>query len=377
LKTVLVCGARPNFIKVAPLVKAIAALNASNNFAIIEPFLVHTGQHYDYAMSSVFFKDLSIPQPDVHLGIGSGSHAEQTGSMMMALEKIFISQAAEMVVVIGDVNSTLAGALAAAKLNLPIAHIEAGIRTGDQSMPEEVNRRLTDHVSRFLFTTCELDDHNLLSEGIEQSLIYRSGNILADTLLSNLGRIRRRRITEQLGVTNGEYCLITLHRPSNVDEEAQLRILGSQIALLARHLPVVFPVHPRTRRMLESIAIFNVLLKAGVKLTEPLGYLDFVSLESHSRMVVTDSGGAQVETTILGIPCLTVMDKPVWPITHELGTNHLLGTGVINLAREALHLVHAPRRPVKPQIPLWDGKAAERIVGIMGEYAISRRIQGS
>lgn len=355
------------------MIKAINTHNAAGKSEVIEPYLIHTGQHYDYAMSAVFFKDLAIPQPDIHLGIGSGSHAEQTGRMLIELEKLFVSQAAEMVVVVGDVNSTLAGALAAAKLHLPLAHIEAGVRTNDLSMPEEVNRLLTDHVSQLLFTTCEQDDRNLLHEGIAQKRIHRAGNILADTLLSNLARIRHRRVLGPLGLNKGNYILVTLHRPSNVDDPDRLADLVEQLCKLQPYYPVVFPVHPRTLNVLKSTSLDRRLRKVGVKLIEPQGYLDFISLELHSRMVVTDSGGAQVETTVLGVPCLTVMDKPVWAITHELGTNRLLGNDISRLAQQARRIAGDVRPTTNDGIPLWDGRAAERIVKVMGKHVLACR----
>lgn len=376
LKTVIVCGARPNFIKIAPLLKAINAFNDACKSEVIKPFLVHTGQHYDYAMSAVFFKDLAIPEPDVHLGIGSGSHAEQTGRMLIELEKVLLGQSAELVIVVGDVNSTLAGALAAAKLNLPLAHVESGVRSFDMSMPEEVNRLLTDQVTRYLFTTCEQDDFNLINEGVSQERIYRAGNIMADTLLANLTRIRQRRVAEHLELSSGDYCLFTLHRPANVDDPHRLAGVVEQVCKLAKELSVVFPVHPRTQNMLEGCGLIRKLSAAGVRLTRPLGYIDFASLELHSRLVVTDSGGVQVETSILGVPCLTVMDRPVWTITHQMGTNHLLGTGINQLAREAIRLIHLTNKRENTLIPLWDGHTAERIVRVIGDFALSQRPGG-
>jgi UDP-N-acetylglucosamine 2-epimerase (non-hydrolysing) len=354
-------------------VKAILAHNESQNSVQIEPILVHTGQHYDYAMSAVFFKDLAIPSPDVHLGVGSGTHAEQTGRMLIELEKLFMKQSAELVVVVGDVNSTLAGALAATKLNLPVVHVEAGVRSYDMSMPEEVNRVLTDHISKVLFTTCQQDDDNLLKEGIGQERIVRSGNIMADTLISSLASIQRRRVLKRFGLSEGGYCLVTLHRPSNVDDPVRLAELTGQICKIARRLPVVFPVHPRTQRTLTTTCLDHRLRLAGVQVTEPLGYLDFASLELHSRLVVTDSGGVQVETTVLGVPCLTIMDLPVWTITHELGTNHLLGKNMLHLAAKALQIASKGKPSIHPPIPLWDGHAAERIVEVIGRLNPERK----
>jgi len=339
----IVVGTRPNFIKVAPIIKAL-------NEKSIGFTLVHTGQHYDYKMSKVFFKDLEIPEPDIHLGVGSGTHAEQTGQIMIEFEKILIESQPDLVLVVGDVNSTLATALAAIKLHIPIAHVEAGVRSNDKRMPEEVNRLLTDHISTYLFTTSSYDDDNLLKEGIPKRDIYRVGNVMVDSLLSNIDKVPSL-------LTPQSYILLTLHRPGNVDNRYMLDSILSTVGSLG--IPVIFPAHPRT---LKNIKEFR--LTPDFNLLSPQGYLDFLGLEKNARIVITDSGGVQVETTILGVPCLTLLDSPLWPITHEQGTNVLVGSDMVKLKDSALHILNSIPDS-KPVIELWDGKASERIVDLL------------
>ena len=301
-------------------------------------------------MSKVFFRDLDIPEPDIHLGVGSGTHAEQTGQIMIEFEKVLIESQPDLVLVVGDVNSTLASALAAVKLRIPIAHVEAGVRSDDKKMPEEVNRLLTDHISTYLFTTSDYDDENLLREGIPKRNIYRVGNVIADSLLSN--------IEKALSIlTPQSYILLTLHRPSNVDNKERLSSILSTVSAIG--IPVVFPAHPRT---LKNIKEFGITPKFN--LLSPQGYLDFLSLEKNAKMVITDSGGVQVETTILGVPCLTLLDSPLWPITHKQGTNILVGGDTIKLKDSALHILNSVPNS-KPIIELWDGKASKRIVDLL------------
>ena len=346
-----VVGARPNFMKVAPVMRALAARG-------VEQRLVHTGQHYDARMSDVFFEDLSLPAPDFHLGVGSGSHAEQTAKVMLAFEQT-VSQLPrpDWVLVPGDVNSTLAAALVATKLGLRVAHLEAGLRSGDRSMPEEVNRVATDHVSDLLLTPSADADENLAREGIPAERIVRVGNVMIDSLLAALPLARERAVPEQLGLDDGGYAVVTLHRPSNVDDPATLRRLLGALGDLARELPVVFPVHPRTRARLASPDLAGAA--GALRLEEPFGYVDFLSLLAEARLVLTDSGGLQEESTVLGIPCLTLRENTERPVTVSEGTNVVVGTDpkrILDAASQALRGRFQRRCP-----ELWDGSAGERV----------------
>ena len=368
MKVVLVAGARPNFIKIAPIIRAIDKHNASKEGETIQPFLVHTGQHYAYEMSKVFFEDLELPEPDVYLGVGSGTHAEQTGKVMIEFEKVLFAQKPELVVVVGDVNSTLAGALAAVKLHIPVAHVESGLRSFDRQMPEEINRLLTDHISDYLFTTSNYDDNNLRNEGIPANKIFRVGNIMADSLLHSIEIAKKLDIMSRLRLREQSYALLTLHRPSNVDSEESLTDILTAIGKISQMIPVVFPVHPRTRKNIDKFGLRHICDEANnhLILTQPLGYLSFLNLEMNAKMVITDSGGVQVETTIIGIPCLTILDFPVWVITHKQGTNTLVGSNYQKLKEEASKILNGKSR--KGRIPqLWDGKVAERIVNILAK----------
>ena len=371
MKIISVAGARPNFMKIAPILRAIDKYNASEGKNIIEPVLVHTGQHYDYEMSKIFFEDLELPEPGKYLGVGSGTHAEQTGKVMIELEKVLVEQKPDLVLVVGDVNSTLAGALAAVKLHIPVAHVEAGLRSFDREMPEEINRLLTDHVSDCLFTTSEYDDDNLLREGIPRDRIFSVGNVMVDSLMSNREMAKKSSVLSRLGLREQGYALLTLHRPANVDDRESLSNILEAVGSIGRRIPVVFPVHPRTRKNIDRFGLANICDSTNNQLilTEPLGYLSFLNLEMKSRMVVTDSGGVQVETTVLGIPCLTVLDSPIWTITHEQGTNTLVGSDSRKLVDEAFNILEGKGK--KGAIPqLWDGKAAERIVHTLAESFI-------
>jgi UDP-N-acetylglucosamine 2-epimerase (non-hydrolysing) len=367
VKAVLVVGARPNFMKIAPLLAAMGKSKEEDE-QFFQTVLVHTGQHYDYEMSQIFFEELKLPEPDVHLGIGSGTHAEQTGNTMIEVEKILLDENPDLLIVVGDVNATLAAALAAAKLNIPIAHIEAGIRSLDREMPEEINRLLTDHLSDYLFTTSEHDDNNLRKEGIPTEKIFRVGNIMADSLLASRETAANSDVLSRLGLKKQGYALVTLHRPSNVDSEEGLTDILITIGEISRKIPVVFPVHPRTRKNIDRFGLGRIVDGVkNLKLIEPLGYLNFLNLEMNAKMVITDSGGVQVETTILGVPCLTMLDYPVWPITHEQGTNILVGSDMPRLKEEALKIIDGKSK--RGHIPrLWDGKAAERIVKVLKAY---------
>ncbi len=375
MKIVLVVGARPNFIKIAPLIRAIDKHNSQSPITI-NCLLVHTGQHYDYEMSQVFFQDLELPKPDIHLGIGSGTHAEQTGRIMIEFEKILLEAKPDVTVVVGDVNSTLAAALVAVKLHIPIAHIEAGVRSYDWTMPEEVNRYLTDHVSSYLFTTSKYDDNNLKKEGISPKRIFCVGNIMVDSLLSSKELAGKSDILSRLNLSKQNYALLTLHRPSNVDDKQNLARILTALTKIAEKVPIVFPAHPRTQKRLEEFNFQPPITNHQSPITSheflmiaPLGYIDFLNLEMNSKFVITDSGGIQVETTVLGIPCLTVLDSPVWLITHKQGTNTLVGSDSRKLVSEATKILDHQSPVTNHKLlkcpELWDGKAAERIVKVL------------
>ncbi|MGO9275603.1 MAG: non-hydrolyzing UDP-N-acetylglucosamine 2-epimerase [Terriglobia bacterium] len=370
-RVIHVVGARPNYMKVAPLMREMGKKPES-----WQQVLTHTGQHYDHHMSEVFFQDLGLPQPDVYLGIGSGSHSEQYARVLLAFEPVLKERRPDWVIVVGDVNSTLACALCAAQMGVRVAHVEAGLRSCDRSMPEEINRIVTDHLSDLLFTSEPSGNQNLIGEGIPAEKIRFVGNTMIDSLASMLPRTENASILKQLGLCGSEngkrnastdagkpwqpYVLVTLHRPSNVDEPAALGEILSALDVVARDLPVIFPVHPRTRRRIEE----NRLLASGQhwRLMEPLGYIDFLTLQRHAALVITDSGGIQEETTYLGVPCLTVRPNTERPVTIALGTNRLVERRSSAIL-QATHDVLRGARAVKREPPsLWDGHAAERIV---------------
>jgi UDP-N-acetylglucosamine 2-epimerase (non-hydrolysing) len=364
MKIVLVVGARPNFIKIAPIIRAVKQHNIDFPNNSLEYLLVHTGQHYDYEMSQIFFKDLNIPEPDIHLGVGSGTHAEQTGRIMMALEKVLLQNKPELVMTPGDTNSTLASALTAVKIHVAVAHIESGVRTFDSKMPEEINRVLTDHMSDYLFTTSHYDNVYLKREGISLNKIYTVGNIIADSILQYREMASKADTLQKFNLVAGNYALVTLHREANVDNKEKLLTILTEIANISKAISVVFPVHPRTKKNLETHGILNLLPQNNIKYINPLGYIDMLNLEMNSRFVITDSGGIQVETTILGIPCLTVMDYEVWPITNKEGTNRLVGSNCEKLQKEVKVILKGNKKNIRcPE--LWDGKTAERIVKII------------
>jgi UDP-N-acetylglucosamine 2-epimerase (non-hydrolysing) len=348
----VVAAARPNFMKVAPVLRALEGR--------AETTLVHTGQHYDDHMSNVFFEELGIPRPDVNLGVGSGSHAEQTAAVMVAFEKQLVGSGTDAVVVVGDVNSTLAASLVATKLGIPVAHVEAGLRSGDWTMPEECNRVLTDRMSTWLFTPSADGDANLLAEGIAAERIHLVGNVMIDTLLANIDRARARAavLRSELGGLD-RFAVLTLHRPANVDDSENLSRLIDAVAGAAADLPIVFPVHPRTSARLEG----RGGLPANLRCLAPMSYLDFIGLVAEAELVLTDSGGIQEETSVLGVPCLTIRDNTERPITCELGTNRLIGTDPAAIAPAVIEARRAARRPAS--IPLWDGHAGERVAGVL------------
>ena len=360
MKAAVIVGARPNFMKAAPLIREFRKRPRMHTL------LVHTGQHYDENMSRVFFEDLELPEPDIHLGVGSGSHAEQTGKVMVAFEGVVSRERPDLIIVVGDVNSTLACSLVGAKALVPVAHVEAGLRSFDLAMPEEINRMVTDILSKFCFTTSPEAETNLLREGVNPGRIFFVGNIMIDSLLFYLERAERSRIIEELGVTHGGYVLVTLHRPSNVDESGVFAGIMGALADVARQLPVVFPVHPRTRKMIES-ARCAFAIPESLKLIEPLGYLDFIKAMRHARIVITDSGGIQEETTVLGIPCITVRENTERPITIDMGTNVLVGADPEKIRGEAARILDGAVRAHSVP-PLWDGKTAGRIADIVERH---------
>jgi UDP-N-acetylglucosamine 2-epimerase (non-hydrolysing) len=349
----LVAAARPNFMKVAPLWHA---LKAAPDFA---PVLIHSGQHYDVNMSEAFFRDLRLPAPDHHLGIGSGSHAEQTGGVMIAYEKVALAGRPDWLVVVGDVNTTAACALVAAKLQIPLVHLEAGLRSRDKGMPEEVNRLVTDCLSDVLWTPSPDADANLIAEGVDPARISRIGNIMLDSFELVRPAIEAADSVSRYGLEPGRYAVVTLHRPSNVDDPDQLERLAESLVRVQQRLPLVFPVHPRTRARLAEAGLGARLSAAGVRLIEPLSYVEFMSLVTGAAAAITDSGGVQEETTYLGIPCLTLRRNTERPITLHDGTNRLVCAETLpDALRHALRERPAARR--RPQY--WDGRAAARCV---------------
>lgn len=369
-----VVGARPNFMKIAPIM-----LEMSKYLDESEQLLVHTGQHYDYEMSKIFFEDLDIPEPDIHLEIGSGSHADQTGKVMIGFERVLFQEGPDLVVVVGDVNSTLACALASVKLNLPVAHVEAGLRSFDRTMPEEINRLLTDAVSDYLFTPSPDADENLKREGISEDKIFLVGNVMVDSLLSNLEKAKKSNILKKLGLEKGlaiDYALLTLHRPSNVDNKDAFLCTINALTEISKHIPIIFPIHPRTRKQIETFrlqkyfsflelnSIDSVNLTDSVNLIAPVGYLEFLRLQMNAKFVMTDSGGIQEETTVLDIPCLTLRNTTERPITISRGTNTLVSNHTEKIVKEAFKILDGQGK--KGNCPdMWDGKAARRIVDVL------------
>ena len=362
MRIVNVVGARPNFIKMAPLMAEYA--RHPGDFA---PVLVHTGQHYDDNMSKLFFEQLRLPKPDVYLGVGSGSHAEQTARVMIELEKLLVADRPDLVVVVGDVNSTLAAALVAAKLCIPLAHVEAGLRSFDRTMAEEINRVVTDALSDYCFTTCADADENLLREGVARGKIFFVGNVMIDTLLKLRDESLKSNIREKLGL-NSAYGYVTLHRASNVDSKGVLSGILSALEAIQKRLPLAFPVHPRTRARLNEFGYWDQVTRwPNIRIVEPLGYLDSLCLMGGAKLVLTDSGGIQEETTVLGIPCLTLRENTDRPVTVTEGTSTVVGTSREKIIAEAAKIIEGNRK--NGRVPkYWDGKAAARITQCLLEH---------
>lgn len=366
MKILHIVGARPNFMKIAPIIEAMNSYPDR-----IDQMLVHTGQHYDQKMSRAFFEDLGMPKPDINLGVGSGTHAEQTAKIMVEFEKVCIREKPDLIIVVGDVNSTMACAITAKKLGIKVAHVEAGLRSRDMSMPEEINRLCTDVLCDYLFTTDHFANENLKSEGIPEEKIFFVGNVMIDTLMKHKKAAAKLDLAGRLGLEPGKYATLTLHRPSNVDDKDTLQGILEALSQIARKLPIVFPIHPRTKKMADLFGFSHYFSDGekveGIWTVEPLGYLDFLHLNMHAKMALTDSGGLQEETTVLGIPCITMRENTERPITCEIGTNVIVGNKSDSILAAAGKILNGTtpkgRTPEK-----WDGKAAERIV----DYLIER-----
>jgi UDP-N-acetylglucosamine 2-epimerase (non-hydrolysing) len=357
-KIINVVGARPNFIKIAPIMAAYKG-------TAIQPLLVHTGQHYDQKMSDSFFTELSIPKPDINLGVGSGTHAQQTAAIMTAFEPVLVEHKPHAILVVGDVNSTVACGLVAVKLGVKLIHVEAGLRSFDRTMPEEINRLVTDSISDLLFCTEQSGVDQLRKEGIADEKIHFVGNVMIDTLLRNRDKAECSRILDEMKLKPDGYALLTLHRPSNVDDHNVFGRLLDALEVIQRDLPIIFPIHPRTRKILQASALGKrVEAMTQLRMIDPAGYLDFMKLTANAKIVLTDSGGIQEETTILKVPCLTLRENTERPITIECGSNQLVGTrpeAILNAYRAVIE--GRAKKPATP--PLWDGQAAQRIVQIL------------
>lgn len=359
MKVISVVGARPNFMKVAPLHRAFQATGT------IESLIVHTGQHYDEKMSDVFFRQLEMPTPDIYLGIGSGSHAQQTARVMVAFEDVVQEHQPDLVLVVGDVNSTLACSLVASKLHIPVAHVEAGLRSFDRKMPEEINRIVTDSISDYLFVTERSGLVNLEKEGVPNDRVFFVGNVMIDSLVHFREKAAESTVMEDLGLEKGKYALTTLHRPSNVDNEQGLRLILHTMEGLSREAKTIFPIHPRTRQRFKDFGLYERLEALdNLTMLEPLGYLEFLRLMENAAVLVTDSGGIQEETTYLGVPCITLRENTERPITIEMGTNELMALDPPRIAARVRELATAPPQPMRVP-PLWDGRASERIAEML------------
>lgn len=360
IKIDLIVGARPNFMKIAPIIHAIERANIPNQ--LIEYRLIHTGQHYDANMSETFFQQLEIPKPAFNLNVGSGTQAEQTAGIMIGYEKLLLTDNSDLCLVVGDVTSTMACAIAARKLLVPVAHVEGGIRSGDETMPEEINRMVTDSITNYFFTTSEVANQNLRKNGVKEESIFFVGNTMIDTLLKNRPRFLKPEIWDELNLKEKEYIVLTLHRPANVDEEAKLKELIDEIIAHSHNLPLIFPVHPRTAKIIAGLGISHPRLH----MVEPMGYLEFNYLVERSKAVITDSGGITEEATVMGVPCMTLRENTERPETITMGTNELLGIDpkAIKPAMEKLF----SEKWKKGSIPeKWDGNTGDRIVKILCE----------
>ena len=356
MKIINVVGARPNFMKIAPVIDEM------RKHPKLKPILVHTGQHYNKEMSKLFFDDLKLPSPDIYLGVGSASHAMQTAKIMVEFEKILLKEKPDLVIVVGDVNSTIACALTAVKLFVPVAHVEAGLRSFDRDMPEEINRILTDAISDYLFTTCRNANDNLLKEGISKKKIHFVGNVMIDALLKHINKASQSNILDKLDLIPKSYAALTLHRPSNVDDKKVFVEILTAIEEIQKKIKIMLPIHPRTKKKIAEFKLENRIKKMkNFKIIEALGYLDFVKLMANSKFVLTDSGGIQEETTILKIPCITLRNTTERPITVTKGTNIIVGSDKEKIIKESLKILTGKKKQGKnPE--LWDGRAAERIV---------------
>ncbi|MBN1126151.1 MAG: UDP-N-acetylglucosamine 2-epimerase (non-hydrolyzing) [Sedimentisphaerales bacterium] len=375
MKLINIVGARPNFMKIAPLMVEY------QKHDWIEPLLVHTGQHYDEKMSHLFFRELGIPEPDINLEVGSGSHAVQTAEIMKAFEPVCLEHQPDAVLLVGDVNSTIACGLVAVKLGIKLIHVEAGLRSFDRTMPEEINRVLTDSISDLLFCTEQAGVNNLLREGVDSEKIYMVGHVMIDTLLAHLDRAMKSTILHDLnykGYLDGDgFVLLTLHRPSNVDDPKTFTRIMDAIEVIQKDFPIIFPIHPRTRKNLKTFGMDNRLhALSNLHLLDPIGYLDFLKLQASAQLVLTDSGGIQEETTALQVPCITLRENTERPVTAEIGSNQIVGSDPERILKAYNNVISGNIR--KPQIPpLWDGKAAERIVQVIQKvYSFSTTTAG-
>lgn len=365
MKIINVVGARPNFMKMAPIIEAMNLYPDK-----IEHMLVHTGQHYDEKMSQSFFVDLGMPKPDINLEVGSGSHAEQTAKIMVEFEKVCLQHSPDLVVVVGDVNSTMACTITAKKLGIKVAHVEAGLRSRDMSMPEEINRLCTDVLCDYLFTTDHFAGENLAAEGVSGDKVFFVGNVMIDTLMKHRVMAAQSKFGEKLGLKRGEYATLTMHRPGNVDDKQTLLGILEALKEISQRVPIVFPIHPRTRKMAEKFGLSDFFTSGekieGIWITEPLGYLEFLNLNMNAKLVLTDSGGLQEETTVLGVPCITMRPNTERPITCEVGSNIMVGNSKQKILSEAFKVLDG--KGSHGEIPeKWDGKSAERIVKVLIE----------